>query len=181
MAGDTRKKKRRSYLDDYRKNAAGEYEYTGKWMAFAGTAQERKHLVLRMLVLCAASFAAGVVCGCIPAAGMGNCFYVILPYTVSLVACFRTLWAVCRLAANGDPLKEYVHTATVRRVFPYSAVWGGASLLALTGCAVFAFLHDGDIQVAATVGFCILEGGAAGCGILLASMAKKAVWQGNNE
>ena len=180
MAEEKKKMKRRSYLDDYKKNAAGEYEYTGRYVAFVGTEAERRGLVIRLIALCAAGFAAGVICGCIPAAGMDNCFYVLLPYAAALCACFRTLWAAGRLAVHKEPLKEYVHAATVKRIVPWAWVWAVTAAMSAVSSAVFAVLHDGGIQVASSIAFWVLELGSAAAAVWMTRSVKKAEWKVNN-
>ena len=92
----------------------------------------RRRQLLMLWLPGAVMLAACAVRGCIPAAGMVNCAYVLLPYAGELPSAVSVIWALVRLSANKEPLREYVYNATaailpVRAVF--AACFAAASLI----------------------------------------------------
>ena len=116
MAEEKKRRGRRAYLEDFQKTATGEYVYTGKLHYYETQGLERRQALLRLWLLTGAIAAAVVVSGCVPAAGMSNTFYVLLPYAGALLSAASVVWLMCRLAAGGDPLRHYVYTATVAQM-----------------------------------------------------------------
>lgn len=110
---EKKRKGRRAYLEDFKPNAAGEYIYYGTHYAWCGG---RKRPLRRLWLLSAAGFCASLVNGCIPGTGMDGRPYVVLPYVAALIGSFSQLWAVGRLSGGGDPLREYVYDATVKKL-----------------------------------------------------------------
>jgi len=115
---EKKRKGRRAYLEDFKPNAAGEYIYYGAHYAWGGG---RKRTLARLWLLSAASFCVSLANGCIPGTGMDGRPYVVLPYVAALIGAFSQLWAVGRLSSGGDPLREYVYEATVKKL-PLRAV-----------------------------------------------------------
>ena len=80
MGEQHKKHSRREHLNDFHLNVAGEYVYDGALYACQNDdAKQRrsKRAVWGMAAILTVAVAAG---GCIPAPGMQNCFYVLLPY-----------------------------------------------------------------------------------------------------
>ena len=86
MAEEKKRRGRRAYLEDFQKTATGEYVYTGKLHYYETQGLERRQALLRLWLLTGAIAAAVVVSGCVPAAGMSNTFYVLLPYAGALLS-----------------------------------------------------------------------------------------------
>lgn len=143
-----KKKNRRAYLDDFSRNASGEYIYTGALYA-RKDGMTRSAQLLRLWVsggILAASVAAR---GCIPAAGMVNCFYVLIPYIGELICTVSVIWAIIRQTANKEPLREYVYNATVC-VLPVRAAFStGFAAAAFVGEIVYFAIHGFDAAVLA--------------------------------
>lgn len=163
---EEKRKGRRAYLDSFRRNGKGEYEYTGKMYTFRGsspdTAEEELGRAVRKLwVLWLVSAAALAAAGCIRAPGMDNCFYVLLPYVAGIAGELRVFLAVYRLASGGASLKEYEYEGSIK-VLP-----GRAAVLAVC---------SGACGVCEIVFVCLngLEGLAAGFGGFLALCAVEA-------
>lgn len=86
MGEQHKKHNRREHLNDFHLNVAGEYVYDGALYACQSddTKQRRsKRAVWGMAAILTVAVAAG---GCIPAPGMQNCFYVLLPTSASFWA-----------------------------------------------------------------------------------------------
>ena len=109
--------KRWGYLNDYKKNAAGEYVYTGRVYALGDGKRYRAALsALSFGAMCVA-----VGSGCINAAGLSNTFYVILPFIGEVTGAFALCYNTVRLLAAGKQVKAYVRTALEKYLPP--AVW----------------------------------------------------------
>lgn len=115
---EKKRRGRRAYLDDFQKNAAGEYIYTGKTYAWGS---DRKRSLLRLWLFAGAALCAAVAGGCIPGTGMDGRAYVVLPYVLALIGAFSLCWGVGRLTDGGEPLRGYVYDATVKKL-PVRAV-----------------------------------------------------------
>ena len=84
------------------------------------------------LSLLAALLAAALLGGCIPAPGMQNHFYVILPYLGELAFSVSVLWVLVRLGQDWSAVREYVYMHTVPAL-PRRAA--GAAIFAALGAA----------------------------------------------
>lgn len=109
--------KRWGYLNDYKKNAAGEYVYTGRVYALGDGKRYRTVLS----ALCFGAMCVAVGSGCINAAGLSNTFYVILPFIGEVTGAFALCYNTVRLLAAGKQVKAYVRTALEKYLPP--AVW----------------------------------------------------------
>ena len=119
------KKGKKAYLNDFQPNLAGEYTYTGVHYRYTG--ESYKQFRRTVLVLTAA-LAAGVLApGFVRAGGMGDCFYVLIPYMAEAIAAFVSIFAIVKMNMGGEKLREYIYQKTVVRL-PIS----------LMCCAVFA-------------------------------------------
>ena len=129
--------KRWGYLNDYKKNAAGEYVYTGR--VYAVTDAKRYRLTLSALSFGAAAVAVGS--GCINAAGLSNTFYVILPYIGEIAAVFALCWNTVRLLAAGRQVKAHVREALEKYLPPAALGLIVCSAAGLIASAVFLILN----------------------------------------
>ena len=70
-----------------------------------------------MSILFAAAMAVGLLApGFVSAGGMGNCFYVLLPYMAEAIAVFVTLYAVFKMLSSGERIREYIFEKSVKRI-----------------------------------------------------------------
>ena len=106
MAKKRGKRGANSYLNDFHLNVSGEYVYEGELYALEDkpqhAAKKKKFWVLTALLT-----AVSVAGGCLPAPGMRNCFYVILPYLGELTCSLLVAWAAVRLGTNWSAVREY--------------------------------------------------------------------------
>lgn len=114
MADEKKKRRgRRAYLEDFHRNVAGEYIYTGQthaWKAPRGK-------TLRKLWLCAiAAIGAAVAAGCVPNTGMERRVWALIPYVLMLISSGVQGWLLYKLTDGGDPVRDYVWKASVPRL-----------------------------------------------------------------
>lgn len=110
--------KRWEYLNDYKKNESGKYEYTGAVYGFGGSDGERKKAYAVLYIILAVLAGATIGSGFVDGAGMINTFYVILPYIAEAACLFFLCWYQFKLLTKGDKVKEYVYKTTQPRI-PY--------------------------------------------------------------
>lgn len=111
-----KKKGRRAHLDAFKKNEKGEYIYTGKQYVFDETIVRWKTAVTRLGAAWAVLMAAMIINGCIPAPGMANCFYILLPYAAQVAAAASLGAALLSVIQAGNPLREYQYEAAVKKI-----------------------------------------------------------------
>ncbi len=170
------RKTRRSYLQDFKKDKDGKYVYQGSWHRYQYGQLSRQKLLIRLWMMCAVLLCAAVTAGCIPAAGMDECFYVLLPYTISLVAGISVCWSLGRLSAAGERVRSYVYETSCSKI-PFrsavAAVFAGAALL---GELLFLFLHHFEGADGWAVLFLALELAACASAFLIYRMASRIRW-----
>lgn len=168
---ERKRRGRRAYLDSFRKDSKGEYEYTGKTYTFRGSrpGAEKEEFRRALRILWAVSLvllAAWITPGCTRVPGMSGSFYVLIPYAGGLVEGIRVCWALGRVTADGSMLKEYQYEGSVK-VLPRRSA---ATAVCVGVCML------GEIVYVCRNGF---GGLAAGSGILLvmglAALAAAAV------
>lgn len=154
---DTKKKRRRAYLESFHKGKDGKYVYQGEVYTFVGSGQQKQKQELRsqlrnLWVCCGVMLGSLAASGCVRAPGMDNCFYVLLPYAACLIAGISVCWAMCRLTSGGNPLKAYVYEASVKAL-PVRTIL--AALSAGAGAAgeiIYVLRHGMEGKPA---GFCV--------------------------
>lgn len=166
-----KKKGRRAYLEDYRKNERGQYEYAGRRYVCQGVDLGRRRA--RIGALCAGLAAAMAAVGCVDAPGMRGCFYVLLPYLAGVVAVGGTCLAAYRLCAGGDPMKAYAYETGLRKLPGRAAFAAVCAGLAVVGEIAYALRHGSGGKAAGLAAFLILETAAAALALLLRQDAEK--------
>ena len=135
MGEQHKKHSRREHLNDFHLNVAGEYVYDGALYACQSddTKQRRsKRAVWGMAAILTVAVAAG---GCIPAPGMQNCFYVLLPY-------LGVIWALAKLGTDWSTVREYNYKKSVAVLPVRTEVTAVFSLLGIVCELIFFFVND---------------------------------------
>ena len=169
-----KRKGRRAYLNDFKKNEQGQYEYGGRRYSYRGDDLGRRRM--RTALLCALMIVLMAVAGCVDVPGMRGCFYVLLPYAAGLAAAAGVCLAVYRFCTGGDPMKEYVYEASVPKIpgrALFSAVCAG---LTASGEAFFALQNGLAGKTAGFALFLLLEAAAAVLALFLWRDARGNVW-----
>ncbi len=129
---------RRSYLDDFKKNGNGQYEYTGRIYGLT----DYKNMGLKLAVLCFLCLSSVIGSGFVNAAGLSNTFYVIIPYISEVICLFSLCWNLARLLWARGVFREYVYKP-VKRGIPTSAlalsIFSGIGLI----CSIIFILING--------------------------------------
>jgi hypothetical protein len=162
---EKKRKGRRAYLDDFQKTASGEYIYTGATHAYATEGMSRSKALAVLWALTAVMAGAVLASGLVPVAGM-SAAYVVVPYVGSLASALSLLWLLCRLSAGGDPLRDYVYTATVKRSALRSALTIAFAACSLLGDGIYLILHGFGSKVAGTAVFLVCQTLLCVCGII---------------
>lgn len=155
------RRKRRAYLDHFTKNAAGEYIYEGDHYTFQDTGKSRKRALTELWLLVGCTAAAVLAGGCIPAPGVGNCPYVLVPYVAAIITSFSGIWSLGQITAGGDPMREYVYHDSVEKLPGRALATAACAALALVGEVLFLCLNGGGGKLAFGLLFLLLMGGSA--------------------
>ena len=132
-----RYQKRKEYLNNYQKNDAGQYVYTGDYYRMEGSEAEVKRNYLRLGCLSLVLLLSVIGSGCINAAGMSNTFYVILPYIAEVALLFAFEWQTVRIFASGKKIKAYVYASAAPKISPLAMGLVFVSAVSFVCSAVF--------------------------------------------
>lgn len=171
-----RKKERRTYLNDFQADDSGTYSYQGAYYVRQG---DRKTLLREAAELwggCAILAGATIINGCIPAPGMGNCFYVLLPYMVQLLAAVSAALAVCRMRAGRSPLREYVYQASVQKLPFRSGLAAVCAGITVAGEGIYVVIHGTDGKTGSAVLFFLMEIAAVMAAVTVYRCIRKMKW-----
>ena len=169
--------KKHSKLEYFQRNAAGEYIYTGKHMSYVSAEKSRKRLLLELWGLGAAGTVCLLISGFLPLRSFRGCFYVLLPYMIALVAAISCLWTIGELTGGGDPLRQYVHDATVLKLPGRAMVSAVAALACMLGEIVSCALNGADGTVGTLIAFFLLLAAGTGAMVLLRRCIRGGTWQ----
>lgn len=126
------KRNRRSYLNDFKQNESGSYDYEGAMYAFCEKNQSRKMMLIKQCGLCGGLILTAVINGFLPIPGLQDSAFVLLPFAVELIASISCCVAIGRILLNGKELREYIYQQTVLKLPGRSAIalfGAGAALL----------------------------------------------------
>lgn len=162
------KLRHKEYLNDFARQENGQYVYAG---AFYAWGSDRKKSLLRLWTIAFGMAVCAVTGGCIPAAGMDNTFYVIIPFALEILAVASVWWALVRLSFAGDPMRGYLYEGTVEKLPVRVWLTLICAALGLIAVTVFLCLHGFVGKAFWTVIFYFLKAG----NVLLAFFLQKAV------
>ncbi len=175
------KKKRRSYLGDITLDAEGRYAYTGVELVPTppnGIGTGAMYGIIAGLSAAAVLFC--IIGGCIPAAGMQNTFYVILPYIFEISFAVSVLWAALRMLWHGretGKLRKYVWEATYGQLGVRTVLTVIASAVCAAATVLFIILSREPIHIPATVVFFITKAATIFTVVLLRRFSKRIAWE----
>lgn len=173
---ETKKKKRRAYLDSFRKNEEGKYDYTGSIYCFEGTDDDLRCSLMKLWGLCVVLLGSLIAAGCISAPGMDNCFYVLLPYVAALMSGISVFWALCRMTSGKNPLREYVYEASVGKLPERTVMTAFFAAVTLIGDTVYICIHGMEGKPVGFSVFMLLESAAAGAVLVMRRTIQRMNW-----
>ena len=142
MGEQHKKHNRREHLNDFHRNVAGEYVYDGALYS-CQTGEEKLCRIKRAVWATAAVLIAAVAAGgCIPAPGMQNCFYVLLPYLGEFLSAGSVVWALAKLGTDWGAVREYNYRKSVAVLPVRTAVTAFFSGLGIACELIFFFVND---------------------------------------
>ncbi len=164
-------KGRKAYLNDFQKNAQGEYEYQGALYEWQGEKKEFLKNVGILLAGCVILLTMLVLGTCLDAPGAFNCIYVMLPAAVSLVFGISVAWGIGRLCLAEHPVRAYIYDATFQAVPFRSMCTMICTGITMAGELLYLLLHGaGELLFGAVV---LLA--AEGIGLISAFFIRKTV------
>ena len=107
MGEQHKKHNRREHLNDFHLNVAGEYVYDGALYACRNDDAKQRRSKRAVWGMAAILIVAVIAGGCIPAPGMQNCFYVLLPYLGEFLGAASVIWALAKLGTDWSAVREY--------------------------------------------------------------------------
>lgn len=154
------RKRRRAYLDDYKVNEEGQYEYQGVQYKWTIDDKERKALQRQLRIMAVIAVAASFLAGCIPAPGVGHSAYLILPYAAGVVGAILLCFAVWRMCGEKDPIRGHIFDASVKKI-PFRAVLTVIfAAISVTGEIIYLLINGPEGQLLYGILFLVLEGAA---------------------
>ena len=139
-----KKKGRKAYLNDIRPNLSGEYVYTGAHLNFVPEKMSYRRAASAMAVYALLSLAAFAAAGFVRAGGMGNCFYVLIPYMAEAVAVFTLLLAVYKALTRGSRLRDYEYESSVVKMPVRALLSSVFAAVGLVCIFLFVILNGAD-------------------------------------
>ena len=172
----TERKKRRAYLDDFTRDADGEYRYAGSVYELCEGGVTRRGFLARIAVC----FAVTVLCtagqGTLPAPGTDNSPFVLIPFAASVIALLVLLWAEAGILFAEYPMREYKLTRYVKSLWRRSVVFAAIEAAVAVGEAVYLIVSgtDGKLPGAfALFAMCALGAASA---LYAGNTARRAEW-----
>ena len=101
--------KKKDYYSNYIQNEEGKYDYAGKEYHYdCDIPFKRAHTVVISLLSC--SLVLLIICGFLPADGLMNTFYVIMPFAISFVSLFYECFQSFRIK---EVMKDFYYDKVI--------------------------------------------------------------------
>lgn len=121
---------------------SGKYVYSGLLYSPDKSNITAKKANIRRMLFSIGITALSAICGFLPVPGLGNTFYVLVPYAMMLIFAAVSLWKAGRIAHwGGENLREYVYNTTVVRLPLYLLLCVLFAVLSVIGEAVHLILN----------------------------------------
>ena len=170
-------KGRKAYLNDFQKNAKGEYEYQGNLYEWQGEKKEYLKYIGILLLCCVIMLTMLVLGTCLDAPGALNCIYVMFPTAIGLVFGISAAWGIGRLCFAEYPMRAYIYEATFHAI-PFRSMGTMISIgITIVGEVVYLLFHGAENLLTGAVILLLAEGIGLFFGFLIRktvkNMAKK--------
>ena len=167
----TKKKGRRAYLDDYEAKEDGSYAYTGLLWRWAEP-EQRAGFLREARTLLGVAIACSLGAGFVPAPGVGNAFFVLVPYVISIVGLSLSCVCVWRVMREGECLRNHVYVSAGQRLRAWLIVGALAAGLSAIGELICVLAGGGGVEAPLLgAAFALCECAAAACFACLARRA----------
>lgn len=174
---EKKKRKRRAYLDSFQKGSDGTYSYQGDFYVFEPQDKGLRTELLRLWAAAAVMLGALVAAGCVGGPGTGDCFYVLMPYVINVIAGISVCWGLGRLTINKSPLRAYIYEETVGQL-PARAVFSAVcACAAVLGEAVYVIRNGTEGSTAGCILFLVTEVLACWTAVLIRKQTKRMNWK----
>lgn len=170
-----KRRRTKAYLDDFKKTASGEYSYEGAVYHMAE--EERKKMLLRLWALLGGIGVLLLACGCVPAAGMDHSVWALLPYAADWAAFAFVCGGMYRMTAGGNPLREYVYEASVKKLPARLKAVEICTALTLAGDAVYLVRNGFEGKVLYTGLFFLMEALAFFLALKMEKLLPEGKWE----
>lgn len=164
-------KGRKAYLNDFKKNAQGEYEYQGNLYQWEVSKEERIRENVILWVVCAGMLSALMTAVCLDAPGALNCIYVLLPAAIGFVIGISVAWGMWKFTFAKSPMREYVYKHTIEALKLRSIYVIAAAGITLLGEVIYLILHGAGEKLSGAVMLLLTEA----VGLLLALIIRKRI------
>lgn len=171
------KRNRRSYLNDFKQNESGSYDYEGAMYAFCEKNQSRKMMLIKQCGLCGGLILTAVINGFLPIPGLQGSAFVLLPFAVELVASISCCVAVGRIVLNGKTMREYVYQQTVMKLPGRSAIALFGAGAALFGELLYLSQDFSKARSVYVMIFFVFQLISFGCALYLHRESKEQHWE----
>ena len=120
----------------------GKYVYSGPLYSPDKSNITAKKANVRRMLFSIGITALSAICGFLPVPGLGNTFYVLVPYALTLIFAAVSLWKAGRIAHwGGENLREYVYNTTVVRLPWLLVLCALFAVLSVVGEALYLILN----------------------------------------
>ena len=150
-------RKGRAYLNDFVVSDDGKYIYQGITYSFDGDNSSKRRRYAYTAILSLIAFISTVVCGCIPAAGMDDCFYVLIPWALEAVSGIFLMVALFRILFAKEPIRSYVFAKSAA-ILPDRAIANAITpAICLISATVYLILNGFEDKVWGSVTYLLLN------------------------
>ena len=164
-------------MEQFTRGAGGQFVYTGRYFTFTAEGWSWSRMMGVRWLLTGAMALLGLAGGCLPVPALYNAWYVILPYALTVCGVVSLVWAAARMAWWGNPLREYVHHATVRQISPRTIFTALLSLCTVGGQVVFCFINPlQGIEILFTILFLCFHVGISALSLALKRLETCWTW-----
>lgn len=174
---EQKKKGRRAYLNDFHKDEKGSYVYRGELYDYAGGKEALKKELWILWGICAAMLAALLAAGCMNAPGMRDCFYVVLPFSVSFVFGISVCFGMWQLTRGGSPMRAYQYEKSID-VMPHRTMGTMICVgISIAGELIYLFRNGFSGKLSPAIFFLLLETVAFLLTFLLKKRIMQMIWE----
>lgn len=170
-------KGRKAYLNDFKRNEKGEYSYEGTLYEWKGVPEAYKRTLLELWFFGILELLCAAAAGFFDAPGAMNCFYVILPYIIGLVAAFSVLWGIIRLTEGKNPMRSYIYEASVGKLPARTLLVMIFSGIAVAGELLYVILHGSGGKFPVILAFLLLEALTLLLALKIYKIVSKMSWE----